>query len=163
MLLKLIKLMETSSSSRLKFNFFRFFGSHKIITIIIALALVGGSYYFYWQKTNASTVTRYVLTKVERGMISTSISGSGQISSSNQVEVKPKVSGDVVSLNIKIGQEVKAGDILAQLNTKDAQKTIRDAQINLQSAQLSLTKLKWGSLPEEIISGTNKVETAKKI
>ena len=84
---------------------------------------------------------RYVTVVAEKGTIITSVSGSGQISASNQIDVKSKVSGDAVYVGIKNGQEVKSGTLLVQLDATDALKTIRDAQSNLESAKLSLEKL----------------------
>jgi len=85
--------------------------------------------------------TRYVLTAVKKGALITSISGSGQISATDQVNVNAKTSGEVLSVSVKAGQEVKKGTILARIDATDALKAVRDAEINLQNAQLSLQKL----------------------
>jgi RND family efflux transporter MFP subunit len=114
---------------------------HKKSTIfVIILIIVVG--YFGVKALRGNTVsTSYVLSSVEKGTIISSVSGSGQVSSSNQVDIKPKVSGDVVYVAVKAGQEVKIGTLLVQLDSKSAQKTVRDAQANLDSAKLSLQKL----------------------
>ena len=120
---------------------FNFVKQHKILSAIIILVIIGGGYYFYTSSKGNSTAVSYVSAAVQKGTIITSVSGSGQVSASNQVDIKPKASGDVVSVGIKAGQEVKAGTLIAQLDATDAQKTVRDAQAALQSAQLSLQKL----------------------
>lgn len=84
------------------------------------------------------------------GTITASVSGSGQISASNQADIKSKVSGDVVYVGAKNGDEVRAGAILFQLNARDAQKSVRDAEANLESAKLSLEKFKLANSKEKL-------------
>lgn len=119
----------------------KFLARHKIIVTLLVLAVAGGGYYEYTALNGAKTETKYVLAAAEKGTIISSISGSGQVSVSNQTDVKPKASGDIIYLGAKVGQTVKAGQILAQLDATDALKTVRDAQSSLDSAKLSLAKL----------------------
>ncbi len=119
--------------------------THKIISIVLAIIVLAGGFYLYSKFFSSTTTTQYVLATVEKGTLVASVSGSGQVSVSDQVDIKPKVSGDVVYVGVKEGQEVAAGTLLVQLNAQDAQKTVRDAQINLDSAKLSLQKLQQSS------------------
>jgi hypothetical protein len=116
---------------------------HKIFGSFLVLCLLGGGYYivnvFFF---SSSTNSRYVLTAVEKGTLVTSVEGSGQVSVSSQIDLKPKVSGDVVFVPVTEGQMVKAGDLIAQIDSRDATKTVRDAQNSLSGAELSLEKLK---------------------
>ncbi len=114
---------------------------HKFISFIIAVVVIGGGYYMYGRSNSTATETRYVLAAAAKGTLVSSISGTGQVSASNQFDVIPKVSGDVTSVKVTEGQQVKAGTILLQLDSTDAQKSVRDAQTNLDSAKLSLQKL----------------------
>lgn len=111
-----------------------------VITIIVIGGIVGG-YFGISALTKKPGQTTYVLAQVEKGTLITSISGSGQVSSANQVDIKAKVSGDVLSVQFKKGQEVGVGAVLARIDSVDAQKAVRDAQVNLETAQLSLQKL----------------------
>ena len=128
--------------------------------VIVFIIAVGG--YFLFQKFNANTSQiRYVLGSVERGTIAASISGTGQVTNSNQVDVKPKVSGDVIFVGVKSGQEVKAGGLIAQLNAKDVQKSVRDAEANLAAARLSLEKLVQPADQLSIMQAENSLVDAK--
>lgn len=122
---------------------------HKTIATLIGVVIVVVGYYGIRSLTSTSGETRYVLTPVTRGTLISSVSGSGQVSASNQVDLKPKASGDVVYLGAVNGQEVKAGAFIAQLDTSDAQKVVRDAEANVTSAELSLQKLE---LPADNLS-----------
>lgn len=132
----------------------QFTKERKFISGIIILVLVFGIYFGFKVLGGNTVATSYVLAAVEKGTIITSVSGTGQVSASNQVDVKSKTSGDVVYVNAKNGQEVKAGTLLVQLDLSDAQKTVRDAEIALQRAQLALDKMKGITTEEGTIRGT---------
>lgn len=122
-------------------DFFRIIWKHKIITGIFIIALIAGAYFGY-QKTNVKeNSAAYVTTTVEKGMLISSISGAGQVSASNRVEVKPKVSGDLVLVSVKAGQTVKQGDLIAQIDTRSAARSVSDAKSTLENAKLELEEL----------------------
>lgn len=135
--------------------------NHKIIALILIIAIVYGGYYGYnkiWGGTAA--VTKYVIGSVEKGTLTTSVSGTGQISASNQIDIKPKVSGDIVSLSVTQGQTVKTNDIIAKIDSSDASKTVRDAQVALESAKLSMEKLQQPTDASTILQAENSLTQA---
>ncbi|MFH1111947.1 MAG: efflux RND transporter periplasmic adaptor subunit [Patescibacteria group bacterium] len=113
----------------------------KFTTSVIALILISGSYWGIKHFTSTTEQTSYILGQVAKGAIITSVSGTGQVSASNQVDIKSKVSGEIEALYIKKGQEVKTGQLLAKIDTNDAQGAVRDAEINLETAQVQLEEL----------------------
>ncbi|MFA5188787.1 MAG: efflux RND transporter periplasmic adaptor subunit [Patescibacteria group bacterium] len=134
---------------------------HKIIIGLIIIMLAVGGYFIVKSLTSAPAATRYVLAAVEKGTIITSVSGTGQISATNQVDVKAKASGDLYNVAIVAGQEVKNGAILAQINAKEALKTVRDAKANLDSAKLSLEKLQKAADQLSVTQAENALAQAK--
>jgi RND family efflux transporter MFP subunit len=142
-------------------KFIAFLLKHKIYTVIVLAVLVLGGY-FGWQKffVKKTTVT-YQTAKVEKSNLIVSLSGSGQIAASNQIDLMPKVSGDLISLNVTTGQEVKKGDVIARIDSAAAQKTVRDARMSLESAQLSLTKLKQSADSLTLLQAQNNLAKAK--
>ncbi len=114
---------------------------HKIWTGLILIILLGVGYYAYGKITNTSGETRYILGTVSKGTIISSVSASGQVAASNQVDIKPKASGDITYLAVKAGQKVSAGALIASIDPSDALKSVRDAKANLESAQISHAKL----------------------
>jgi len=139
----------------------KFILKHKIITVIIIVIIAGGGFYAYKKFSNGQTQTSYVLGQVETNDIITSVSGSGQVSASNQADVKTPASGKILKVNIKSGQEVKRGDILIQIDGKDAQNALRDAQISLTNARISLEKLKRGSTESDLKTAQLQLDNAK--
>jgi len=138
----------------------QFASRHKISTGAIVLAVILISYFGYKALHNTSQEARYALAAVTQGTIITSVSGSGQVSVSDQVDVKPKVSGDVVYVGVQNGQQVKAGALLAQLDATNAQQALKNAQIDLANAQNSLDKLKI-TQPSDFSKLQNAVTTAQ--
>ncbi len=108
--------------------------AHKAWSVILALVVLLGGYYIINKSTSTSGQTRYVLGTVEKGTITQSVSGSGVVSASNQIDLKSKASGDVVYLGATVGQQVSAGTLIAELDA-------RDASIALQNAEIALQKL----------------------
>ena len=119
--------------------------AHKIWAGILIAAIAVSGYFIYGKLFSAQTVTKYVLSTVKKGTLVSSVSGTGQISASHQIDLKPKVSGDISYVSAKDGDEVKAGAVIAAIDSADAEKAVRDAQANLVSAQISLQKTKLQS------------------
>ena len=114
---------------------------HKMIALLIIAAILTGGYYGYRAIFNSGESVRYVTAAAEKGTLIVSISGSGQVSATQQVDVKAKVSSDVIYVNVKAGQYVAAGTLLAQLYARVAQKAVRDAETNLETAQLNYDQI----------------------
>jgi RND family efflux transporter MFP subunit len=108
----------------------------------VGLVILGGAYVAYGKLKPTTTTTSYVTSPASKGTLVVSVTGTGQVSSSNQVDVKPLVSGAVTQLKIKNGDIVMQNALLASIDAGDAVKAVRDAEVNLQSAMLSLQKLK---------------------
>ncbi len=133
----------------------------KILFGTIALVIIASGYFGYTKIFSTDIVARHVTTQVQKGILIVSITGSGQTSVSNQVDVKPKASGDIIYVGVKNGQEVTAGMLLAQIDSRDAQKTVRDAEVNLESAKLSLEKLQKPADELSILQAENSLAQAK--
>lgn len=118
-----------------------------VVSVFIGIAVIG---FFAYRnlKGNGSSV-QYVLAAVEKGTITLSVSGSGQIFASDEVTLQSKASGDLVYLGVKNGQFVKAGTLIAKVDTTDAQQAVKDAEINLESAKLNLEQAQTSSAIDE--------------
>ena len=69
--------------------------AHKTISVVVLIIIISISYWSYKKITDTSGDIRYITAKVQRGTIISSVSGSGQVSASNQIDIKAKVSGEV--------------------------------------------------------------------
>ncbi|MFA6252315.1 MAG: efflux RND transporter periplasmic adaptor subunit [Candidatus Paceibacterota bacterium] len=122
---------------------------HKLI-VAGALIIIGIGGYYFWNAGRTITETRYVVSSVSKETLINSVTGTGQVESASESEIKAKASGEILSLKIANGQEVKVGEVLAVIDSTEAQKSVRDAETNLENAQLSLEKLKRGDRTEEL-------------
>ncbi|MCK4830288.1 efflux RND transporter periplasmic adaptor subunit, partial [bacterium] len=114
---------------------------HKLIASISLLVIIFGGYFIYKAISGKEEQVRYMTATVEKSTLITSVSGTGQVSSSELIDIKPDVSGNVVYIGAQKGQEVKAGVLLVQIDSSDAQKAVRDAETSLETAKLELDKL----------------------
>jgi len=103
--------------------------AHKAVSTLIAVALVS-TLYGSVHTTSASAETRYVLGTVSRGTVVTSVSGTGTVSASDQIDLKSKATGDVLSVSVKAGDTVAQGQLLATLDAQDAYDAYRNAEIS---------------------------------
>jgi len=113
-----------------------------------------GAYFAYQNLAKGDGQTKYLTAAVEKGTIILSVSGSGQVSALDQVDVKSKVSGDITYIGAEKGEEVRKGVLLVRLDTSDAQEVIKEAEESLRQAQLSLDKMKGMTTDEGTIRGT---------
>jgi multidrug efflux pump subunit AcrA (membrane-fusion protein) len=82
---------------------------HKVISIIILIVIILLSFWIYKKVSSSSRETNYAFTSAEKGTIISSVSGTGQVSASTQIDLKSKASGDIVYLGVKNGQKVSKG------------------------------------------------------
>jgi Membrane-fusion protein len=94
---------------------FGFFARHKIIDAIIILAIAVAGYYSYKAWTNQPQPTHYVLAKASKGSVISTISGTGQIAASNQLNVQAQASGNIIYVAVKEGDSIKTDQILIVL------------------------------------------------
>ena len=114
----------------------------KKIIIPFLILLIGGGYFGYKNLAKKEGETRYILVAVERGTIVVSVSGSGQISTLDQIDVKPKVSGEIEEIFVEKDQKVKKGELLLKLKIKDFEIAIDDAKLALDNTKTTLENLK---------------------
>lgn len=127
----------------LKINISKIFAyakAHKVMTLIFTVVIAGGCWWIYDKTNSASAETRYIVGTVEKGTIIASVSASGQVSTVNQIDIKPKASGDVTWVGVKAGDTVRAGQALAYIDATEAKQNIADAEASLASAKLQYQK-----------------------
>lgn len=120
---------------------FKWIKQHKIILCLIIMMAIGAGFLGYKKIKGGIVETRYTLAVAKKGNVIVSVSGSGQISALNQVDIKPKVSGDITYINLESGQSIKAGALMAELDKTDAQDAIDSAKEILEEEQLTLDKM----------------------
>ena len=76
---------------------------HKLIAGIILIIIIAAGYFGYQNLTKDKNPAQYATAVVEKGAIIVSVSGTGQTAVSDQMDIKPKVSGDITYVGVKNG------------------------------------------------------------
>ncbi|MES2225374.1 MAG: efflux RND transporter periplasmic adaptor subunit [Patescibacteria group bacterium] len=103
--------------------------AHKKTSIFALLVVLIGGYSLVHAMSATSAQTRYVLSAVGKGTVISSVSGTGQVATTNTVTLTSKASGELVSVNVIPGQSVKAGQLIAQVDATNAAYDLESARI----------------------------------
>jgi len=125
--------------------------THKAVSALIVIALVSGVYGTAHAGGAASKDPHYVIAAAALGAVSSSVSGTGQVSASDEVDLSAKSAGTITAVNVAPGDHVKAGQVLVATDATDDAFALENAQISLdrltnpkpvdqQSAEAALTK-----------------------
>jgi len=114
---------------------------NKFIVAITVLVLAG--WYLRYRSMNSQEgAVQYAVAEVEKRTLVSSVSGSGQVIVSDQVDIKPKISGEIVAIYVNQGQSIWAGQLIAVLDSEEAERAVRDAQNSLDEAVRNLDDAK---------------------
>ncbi len=138
-----------------------YINKHRIKSGVAFLILIYISYLGYGKYTDTTMITRYTTAIAEKGTIVSSITGSGQVSALNQIDIKSKVSGDVSYIPLENGRSIEAGTLVLKLDTRNIEKAVRDAETNLLTAKLSLEKIQRPADTLSLIQAESALTNAK--
>ncbi|MGB5446000.1 MAG: efflux RND transporter periplasmic adaptor subunit [Psychromonas sp.] len=106
----------------------------KLIIGIIAIALLAGGAVYYFVDTD-NEAPNYATEPVQRGDIENSVLANGMLQASKLVSVGSQVSGQIIKLHVALGQQVKQGDLIAQIDSLTQQNSLKEAQASLTSSK----------------------------
>ena len=120
---------------------------NKKFVIILALLAAGGIWAFNaWRPK----VPVYKTEKVVRANMVQEVSETGAVKKGQVLNLSFKNSGVISKINVAKGDEVKAGDVLAELDSRQLQVQLEQARANLNLYDLQLEKLQKGASAEEV-------------
>jgi HlyD family secretion protein len=102
-----------------------------IVVVVVAVSL------FAWSRREQAQAIQYVTRPVMRGDLRVTVTATGNLAPTNQVQVGSELSGMVKSVAVDYDQRVKVGQLLAQLDT-----TKLEAQISQTEAALAAARAK---------------------
>ena len=106
--------------------------------IVIILTVIIGGGYFWWSKDSSSKstgTTQYTTAAVEKGTISASVSGSGNVTVDQQATIDPTISGTVTGLSVSVGDVVKKGQLLFSIENDQLDVSLANASASLKQAE----------------------------
>ena len=116
-----------------------------IVAIIAALAIAVTAWHFFKPK---DVQPQYISAEVSRGDIENSVLATGVLEATKMVSVGAQVSGQVKRMYVQLGDEVKQGQLIAQIDSvrqendlKTAEASIKNQQAQLAVKQATLAKV----------------------
>ncbi len=131
-----------------KNKFFK--GKKKIIIPVLVIAILGVSY-TVWAKNKADVLPMVTTISLEKGSVEQMLSITGKIKGTDSAEISTALNFEIVQINVKEGDYVEKGQILAVLDDKDLKQ-----EINLSKKDLELAELQY----KENINSSSKIDTS---
>ncbi|TGE34113.1 efflux RND transporter periplasmic adaptor subunit [Desulfosporosinus sp. Sb-LF] len=112
-----------------------------LIGILLIAVVFGGVYGLKQKKVVAEVTIKNIKTqKVTLASLSTIVDYASKFDPAQEVQVFPKTGGKVSSINVDIGDQVTAGQVLFSLDTAELQAQLQIQQAALATAQANLAR-----------------------
>ena len=112
-----------------------------ISLLLITLLLIGSSQGWFGKKGKFKEVE---ITKIELLDITETVAATGKIQPEVEVKLSSEVSGEIIELPIKEGQQVEKGDLLVKINPDLVQSILNQSQAGLQTVRAQLAQAEAG-------------------
>lgn len=128
--------------------------SHWLIIIFIALIISGAGISVVSRRKNAQPNLQSLTVPVETQSLKVSFEASGSIEPITSVNISPKTTGRLTALYVEQGDKVKAGQLLARMDSANL-------TAELAQAQAEYSKVLNGNRQEEIARAKSQVLSAQ--
>ena len=114
----------------------------KILIILLILGVGGYFAYDKFFKVKEEGV-EFITKKAKKGSFSKKVDATGEIFATELIDVGAQVSGQIKKLYVKLGDQVKKGDMIASIDSSTQQNSIdnKEAQLAIYKAQLESAKV----------------------
>ena len=114
----------------------------KILIILLILGVGGYFIYDNFFKVKDEKV-EFITKKAKKGSFSKRVDATGEIFATELIDVGAQVSGQIKKLYVKLGDQVKKGDMIASIDSSTQQNSIdnKEAQLAIYKAQLESAKV----------------------
>lgn len=154
--------------------------SKRLLLILLALVVVGGGGYFFvtntvltaQERTNRSSTTaaadgaaaateQTLVTIQPATALLGEVSASGHIALIDEQVVVPAVGGTVLGINVNVGDQVAAGDLLLSIDTTELERAVKRAELSVEAQRNALDQLKEPATAAEIAVAEANLSEAK--
>ncbi len=119
--------------------------SKKWVTLgVVGVLILGGGYWTYQRLTAKPVVATNLTAKATMGDVSKIITATGTVSFPHAIPLTFAQVGKIVELNVKVGDIVNAGQVLAKIDDTKLGTAVLQAKASLMSAQANLQTLQDG-------------------
>ena len=106
-----------------------------------ALALLIGLAIFTWGLNRDPSIVKYETTEAQQGDLTVTVSATGNLQPTDQVDVGSEVSGTIATVEVDYNDVVKAGQVLARLDTTKLAAQANQSRAAVESARASLLQV----------------------
>ena len=129
--------------------------------LVLAIAAVAGfGLRSIYGTTSASTGIVRTVT-VQRGIVQESVTASGNISPATDASENFTASGTVTAVDVAVGDQVRAGQVLATLDPTTARSNLVIAVASLQSAEAALQEARQGGSASQLAQDKSQLASAQ--
>ncbi|MCY6413265.1 MacA family efflux pump subunit [Acinetobacter sp. VNH17] len=112
------------------------FQPRKIIVIVIGVLIIAALGWMFF-KPKAQT-PQYISAEVSKGDIEDSVLATGVLEATKMVSVGAQVSGQVKKMYVQLGDQVKQGQLIAQIDSIRQENELKTAEANIKNQQAQL-------------------------
>ena len=112
------------------------------LLLAVGVALVAGAVFYFRAQREKEPKERFITAKALLADLSETVVATGTLSPLDSVEVGAEVTGRVVKVSVDINDQVKAGQILVEIDPDQLNARVEESQAQLLSAQASLKNAK---------------------
>jgi HlyD family secretion protein len=118
--------------------------SRRWLWLILSIPLLGGIAFFSLKAigTTPAKIDPDKIVRVTRGDLARSVVATGKIEAETKVEIKSKASGIIQTLPVEIGDSVRQGQVICELDKNDLLPRLREAKAALGTAEAALESSK---------------------
>jgi RND family efflux transporter MFP subunit len=128
-----------------------------MVTGMILVGLIASA----CQAASGTAQTQLQTATVTRGTLTSTVSAAGTLAARSQVDVAFENSGRVKVVEVKVGDRVKVGQVMASLDTTELEASVASAQAGLDIAQAKLEQTRQGPLESQIKSADAALTSAQ--
>ena len=136
-----------------------------ILIVILVLVLVGAGVFFLMQRRQTAAEQQFEILReatVARDRITSTVNATGAIEPESLVTLTFGLNGTIVAVDAVRGQEVKAGDVLAQLDTAELALSVQQAEDALRIQELTMAqRLNSEPSPAQLASSQADIQAAE--
>lgn len=130
--------------------------------LALAVALVGVVTYRAVAVGSTPNTSATRTTTVDRGTVTATVTSSGNIEADRTLAVDFDGSGGIVkAIYVKVGDQVRKGQVLARVDDTAARQSLATAQVQLQSAEASYQETVQGQTPQQQAADAQTVSGAQ--
>jgi len=118
-----------------------FLRKYRGVLIFLLVVIIAVSAYAFSQSNSSDTVSQFQTTKIERGNLVATIGATGTVRAKQTATLNWQATGTVDTVNVKVGDNVPSGFVMAYLKKTSLPQSIIMAEADLANAQTTLDNL----------------------